>query len=679
MASSSALRMPGYALLVFVAVLAQTEGFYLPGVAPRAFKDGEAVNMKVQTLVSTETPLQFDYYQLPFCEPGQIKDLPENLGEALAGEKAHTSAFDARMKVDEYCKTLCRKKYSPQQMEEFQDFAILEYRVNMRLDSLPIAEMNRFAYDDDPEKTIEMYNLGYALGGKLEDALSNSEKPEAPADSYVLNNHLRFKILYHPAATRGAGSSLEEEEEEAGSFIVGFQVVPYSIKHTYNGRFNESGIPYVKLSSCVQPPKGLFEAHVPQLIDPVKGGEVIWTYDVEWEESSVKWASRWDVYLQMTDDHIHWFSIVNSLVILLFLSAIVGLIMARILRKDLARYNEAALSAEQRAEAASEIREETGWKLVYGDVFRPPSAGTLLAVYAGTGAQLAVMAILTLGCAVLGFLSPANRGSLLSSVLFFFVLMGAPAGYVSARFCQLVKEQNHFKATLLTAIVFPGVSFIIFFGVNLIAWSKQSSSAVPFGTLIVLMLLWFGVSLPLIFFGAYLGFKRAPIDLPCSVSPIPRQIPPQVWYLSYGIPAIGGGLLSFGAVFVEMFFILSSIWQHRFYYMFGFLGLVFFILIVTCAEIALVLCYLHLVAEDYRWWWKSMLGGGSIAFYMYAYGVYHYMSRAHPAAQFDLLSASIYFGYMGIFCYAVFVLFGFTGFMSCFIFIRKIYGSVKID
>eukprot|EP00961_Rhodomonas_salina_P083172 1117500-Rhodomonas_salina.5 len=32
-------------------------------------------------------------------------------------------------------------------MEEFQDFAILEYRVNMRLDSLPIAEMNRFAYD----------------------------------------------------------------------------------------------------------------------------------------------------------------------------------------------------------------------------------------------------------------------------------------------------------------------------------------------------------------------------------------------------------------------------------------------------------------------------------------------------------------------------------------------------
>jgi transmembrane 9 superfamily protein 2/4 len=36
--------------------------------------------------------------------------------------------------------------------------------------------------------------------------------------------------------------------------------------------------------------------------------------------------------------------------------------------------------------------------------------------------------------------------------------------------------------------------------------------------------------------------------------------------------AVSGGLLAFGSVFVEMFFILSSIWQHRFYYVFGFLA-----------------------------------------------------------------------------------------------------------
>lgn len=43
---------------------------------------------------------------------------------------------------------------------------------------------------------------------------------------------------------------------------------------------------------------------------------------------------------------------------------------------------------------------------------------------------------------------------------------------------------------------------------NLIFWANGSSAAVPFSTLIALLALWFGVSVPLTFFGAYLGFKR---------------------------------------------------------------------------------------------------------------------------------------------------------------------------
>ena len=32
------------------------------------------------------------------------------------------------------------------------------------------------------------------------------------------------------------------------------------------------------------------------------------------------WASRWDTYLAMSDVQIHWFAIINSVVIVLFLS-----------------------------------------------------------------------------------------------------------------------------------------------------------------------------------------------------------------------------------------------------------------------------------------------------------------------------------------------------------------------
>ncbi|KAK8477561.1 hypothetical protein V6N11_072709 [Hibiscus sabdariffa] len=47
------------------------------------------------------------------------------------------------------------------------------------------------------------------------------------------------------------------------------------------------------------------------------------------QESDIKWASRWDTYLVMNDDQIHWFSIVNSLMIVLFLSGMIAMIMMR--------------------------------------------------------------------------------------------------------------------------------------------------------------------------------------------------------------------------------------------------------------------------------------------------------------------------------------------------------------
>lgn len=78
------------------------------------------------------------------------------------------------------------------------------------------------------------------------------------------------------------------------------------------------------------------------------------------------------------------------------------------------------------------------------------------------------------------------------------------------------------------------------------------------------------------------------------------QVPDQPWYMKPLFSCLVGGILPFGAVFIELFFILMSIWQHKFYYIFGFLALVFLILIVTCMEITIVLCYFQLCSEDYR-------------------------------------------------------------------------------
>ena len=58
-----------------------------------------------------------------------------------------------------------------------------------------------------------------------------------------------------------------------------------------------------------------------------------------------------------------------------------------------------------------------------------------------------------------------------------------------------------------------------------------------------------------------------------------------------------GGILPFGCIFIQLFFVLSSIWSSHIYYMYGFLFLVFVILIITCSETTILLCYFHLCAE----------------------------------------------------------------------------------
>ena len=57
----------------------------------------------------------------------------------------------------------------------------------------------------------------------------------------------------------------------------------------------------------------------------------------------------------------------------------------------------------------------------------------------------------------------------------------------------------------------PGVFrivFGVFFVLNLTLWINGSSAAVPFSTLVALLALWFGISVPLTFVGAYFGFKK---------------------------------------------------------------------------------------------------------------------------------------------------------------------------
>ncbi|KAJ3327158.1 hypothetical protein HDU91_004446, partial [Kappamyces sp. JEL0680] len=172
-------------------------------------------------------------------------------------------------------------------------------------------------------------------------------------------------------------------------------------------------------------------------------------------------------------------SIINSIVIVLILSSMVAMILLRALHKDISRYN--TIGDEDGA------NDDFGWKMVHADVFRPPAYRMLLSVLLGTGAQLICMLAVTLGFAVLGFLSPSSRGSLGTMSLIFFILFSSVSGYVSSYIYKVYQGENRKQNVLLTAMLVPGIIFGLLLTLNFILIAHESSSAVPFGTFLALI------------------------------------------------------------------------------------------------------------------------------------------------------------------------------------------------
>ncbi|KAK6031688.1 endomembrane protein 70 [Ostertagia ostertagi] len=299
------------------------------------------------------------------------------------------------------------------------------------------------------------------------------------------------------------------------------------------------------------------------------GVELEFTYEVKWVASPVPFADRFDKYLDPSffQHRIHWFSIFNSFMMVVFLVGLVWMILVRTLRKDYARYQ----------------KEDSIDDLVCG------------------------------------------------------------------------------------------VAFLI----NFIAIYYHASRAIPFTVMLAVTAICLFVILPLTLVGTVLGRNMSGQgDYPCRVNAVPRPIPDKKWFVQPWLIVLMGGVLPFGSIFIEMYFIFTSFWAYKIYYVYGFMLLVTIILAIVTVCVTIVCSYFLLNAEDYRWRWTSFMAGASTALYVYLYSVYYFFFKTK---MYGLFQTVFYFGYMGIFSAALGLMTGTIGYVGTAKFVRKIYSTVKID
>lgn len=630
-----------WSTLVATLLVACAQAFYLPGVAPTNYADGDRIELFVNHLTPAMTHLtstghrekaktqiySYDYYypKFQFCQPqGGPKKQLESLGAIIFGDRIFNSPFELLMLKDEKCKTLCTSKYSKTDAAFVSRNIRAGYNYNWIIDGLPAARKVK-----DRRTSTDFYSSGFPIG--LVDESNKSQ----------LYNHFKIILEYHKRA-------------ENQYRVVGVTVVPQSLDRS-------------KLDASKASAEELCNENLPPvLMSKDNDKSVFFSYSVEFAESSTSWATRWDKYLHIYDPKIQWVSLINFSLVVIILSVIMAHILVTTLKNDIVKYNEVNLD--------DDVAHDSGWKLVYGDVFRSPANRMLLSVLVGSGAQLFCMTLVTIVFALFGLLSPSNRGSLSTFMFILFIFFSIISSYVSGYLYRFFGGENWKVNMLMTPTLVPGILFGFIVFLNFFLINAGSSGAIPAGTMLAMVLIWFAISLPLSVVGSILQSKRPTLLVPVRTNQIPRQVPQQPWYLKTVPGMIMSGLFPFGSIAVEFYFIFSSIWFNMIFYMFGFLFFCFILMILTTGLITLLFVYYTLCSENYKWQWKALFIGGGCSVYVFLHSLFFVKGALN-----DFTSMVLYLGYTAIMSILVFLVCGSVGFICALFFVRRIYSQIKID
>lgn len=165
------------------------------------------------------------------------------------------------------------------------------------------------------------------------------------------------------------------------------------------------------------------------------GTTLKFTYSVHWAETDRPFETRFHRYLEFDffEHQIHWFSVFNSFMMVVFLCGLVVLILLRTLRNDFAKYAREELDVE----GMPHMGEDAGWKQVHGDVFRAPDRLVFFTALYGTGWQLLVLVLAVILYAMAGPLHGhmyEDRGEMVSTIIVCYAFSSAVAGYTSGGF-----------------------------------------------------------------------------------------------------------------------------------------------------------------------------------------------------------------------------------------------------
>ena len=586
---------------------------------------GDSLNILAGALSSYRAIIPFGYNKLNICQSKKIYKAEDTLGEILTGDSYYTTGYTANTNEDKFCQVLCYNTFDEKNVKIYKKLIKRRYFSNWVVDKLPAGMI---LYNQETKQTSLKYFNGIPLG-----FYSN--------ESYYIYNHLQFHILLNKV-------------DENKYNVVGFNILPLSIKHDDSNPI------------CSKTAKDMLQ-NFELSHQPLKEGNILFTYDVVFEYSDITFASRWDHY-KTSKSSIHWTGIFISEILVCFASFFIICLLKHNVNNDIDYYNYRVSNIEE--------IDEYDWKQVAGDVFRPPSVNPLLlSSLLGTGIQLLTMFTITLCLGVFGFMNPEKRANILNLGILFYCFCGLLGGYISANFYRFWGGNSWLKPAIHCSVFFPGTLLFGYMIVNVVLSIENSNAAVNFSDIISLYALWIFCTFPLILIGSFFGYKSNRINIPCDINKIPSVIPSKPWYLHYRYITFVTGFIGFATIFIEFNYVMASLWRHEIYFLASFLWITFLLFIIVVGEMTIIVVYFNLCYGDYNWWWKSFIIGSSPVIYFFLYSIFYFFYL-----KITRLSAMIvYFGLMAMISAMVILICGTVSVFFTMGFLNRIYSKIRAD
>jgi len=404
------------------------------------------------------------------------------------------------------------------------------------------------------------------------------------------------------------------------------------------------------------------------------GAPLNFTYSAVWYVTNKDFETRTNRYLDPTffEHKVHWFSIVNSFMLCLFLCAVVAIILMKTLKKDFTRY--AASEADELE--SLDGGDESGWKQVNGDVFRRPDRLAVFTVLYASGVHVACTIFSVLVFSMVNSYY-AQRGATATSCVISYLFTVLAGGYEGGRVFRMFGGQHWKRTSVYQCLFLPGVAFAGFFLINTTAIAYRATMTVPLKTILVILIMFLVLCVPLHTAGTLLGRSAAQSGtFPCRVHHLKRPIPTKHWLFA-PVMMVTAGLVPFGCLFIEMYFILSAVWSHnKIYYVYGFMFAIILLLCLVIVCVSITCTYVLLNAEDYRWQWQSFLCCSSTSMYVFLYTIHYFFNSTQMSG---FLQTVYYFVTSLNFCIGLGLFCGSLGFAGASKFVFLIYSNIKAE